>query len=335
MKASYLSGPNEATKVESLTLRRRPSMIFCLKLALTAVVLCLLVGQLSLRHLVSVVCSARGTLLFAAAWPTVALVLIKPLRWRWLLRAVLPGITYGVALRSMLVAAGARLLLPSKAGEFARVLEVPGLPVTTGVGLTALDLLMDVVGGCLVAVPGAYLLWGRPGAAVLTALAAASGALLLRPRAFLGLAGRLPGLGGMSNRLEGARQVFDALGPGVLWGGLALGLGLNGLRFGQLYLLLGALQTWCGLDTIVLFPVVQLADGFPLTVGGIGVREWLALHVLRGPGLTAESVVAAIVLQNVISNLLPGVPGWWLFFAGRSWEQVRGGRAGTRARDRT
>ena len=38
-----------------------------------------------------------------------------------------------------LLAAGARLVLPSKLGELARVLEVPGLKLLPGAGLTVLD----------------------------------------------------------------------------------------------------------------------------------------------------------------------------------------------------
>jgi uncharacterized membrane protein YbhN (UPF0104 family) len=314
------------------TAPRRLGWTFVLKLGLTALVLGLLAARVDLQQLGAVLANGRPGLMLAAVLPTVALNLVKPVRWLWLLKAVLPDCSYGVAFRSALVGAGARLLLPSKVGEFGRVLDVPGLPLLTGAGLVVLDLMMEMVTACLLAVPGLLYCAGPAVAGLAFLLGVACAVALFFPHRFLRLASGLPRAGPhLSSRFEGARDVIRLIGRRTLLRGLAISVVLNLLRFGQLVLLFLSVGTPVAARAVVVLPVVQLADGFPFTVGGVGVREWLGAYILPAYGIAAEAAVAAIFLQYVVSNVLPGIPGWWLLLRARGQTVDKLRRAGPAA----
>lgn len=304
------------------------------KLGVTALVLWVLLRGLDLGRLGALLGRADLVLVGFAVLYTVCLNAIKPLRWLWLLRAAVPEAAYGVALRSLLVGAGARLVLPSKVGELARVLVVPGLRPLTGVGLTVLDLLMELTAAFFVAIPGALVFAGPELAAAFVLLTLLPLAALLWPHRALFPLSRLPGLGRLTGRLEGIREVVGIIGRGTLLRGVALSVLLNAIRFGQLYLLFVALGLVPSAAAVLCFPLIQLADGFPFTVGGVGVREWLSVQLLPRFGILPEAAVAAVFLQFVVSNLLPGFAGGWLLLRERAGigQRLRQGLEGLRRR---
>jgi uncharacterized membrane protein YbhN (UPF0104 family) len=289
-----------------------------LRLGCTALVLWVVLRTIDFRRLGALVGGADLLLVGFAVLYTVALHAIKPLRWLWLLRSVLPAASYGVALRSNLFGAGARLVLPSKLGEFGRVLEVPGLRLLTGVGLTLLDLLMEIVAAFLVAIPGALVFAGPELAAAFVLLTIFPLVALLWPHRVLFPLAHLPGLGRLHGRLAAIREVVHLIGRAAIFRGLGLSVLLNAIRFGQLYVLFVALGASPDAGAVLCFPLIQLADGFPLTVGGVGVREWLSVQLLPRFGILPEAAVAAVFLQFVISNLLPGLLGGWIIYRGRA-----------------
>jgi len=295
-------------------LRLRPQTL--LKFALTFGLLTLVLAGINVDRLWTLLASADlGLLAFAVAY-SVILSGLKPLRWLWLLRSVMPRTPYQVALRSSLIATGARLVLPGKVGEFARVLAVDGLKPLPGVGLTALDLLSEATAAFALAVPAALIL-GGPVAATATLFLTAVGALVLfHPHRVLSPLSRLPGLGGLRERLEGVGQVVGAVGRRTLWKGLGLSAVLSLMRFAQLYVIFVALGTVPNAAAVVFFPLLGLADGFPLTVSGLGLREWLSVQILPGCGIGPEAAVAAVLLAFVLSTLVPGVVGWWFMVRG-------------------
>ncbi len=248
---------------------------------------------------------------------TVVISSLRPLRWLWLLRGVLPRTSYGVALRSSLLGTGARLVLPGKVGEFARVVAVDGLKPLPGVGLTALDLLLEATAAFALAIPGALILGGSLAATAALFLTATGALVLFYPHRVLIPLTRLPGLSSLRDRLDGIGQVIDSIGHRTLWKGLGLGVVTNLIRFAQLYVILVALGTVPNAAALIFFPLVGLADGFPLTVGGLGVREWVSVQILPACGIAPEAAVAAVILAFALTTLLPGVVGWWLMVRGR------------------
>lgn len=287
------------------------------KLGLTIGALALVLRQLDLPTLSAL---ARGVdpLLFAFAVSyTTILVGLKPLRWLWLLRGVLPGTPYRVALRSWLCGASGRLVLPGKVGEFTRVLMVDGLKPLPGAGLTALDLLLEATAAFALALPGALILGGPVAATTVLFLTAACTLVLLQPQRVLGPVARLPGLGSLGHRLAGVEQVMETLGRRTVIRGLGLSVAIHLVKLAQLTVIFVALGVTPNAAAVIFFPLIGLADGFPLTVGGLGAREWLSVLILPLGGIPPEAAVAAVLLQFVISSGLPGLAGAWLWLRGR------------------
>ncbi|MEM9490103.1 MAG: lysylphosphatidylglycerol synthase transmembrane domain-containing protein [Myxococcota bacterium] len=285
---------------------------FTAKLAATAGLLYLIARGIDFAQIATLTRTSDAALVAWAVLATVALNAVKPLRWMWLLRCVLERVGYLVALRSHLFAAGARMILPGKLGEFGRILAVPRLSISAGTGLTVMDLLMDMATACLLAAPGMWFFAGPlPGVAV-AVVAGLCLLTLLRPHAALAAVTRLPGLRRLAARADVLSRVPRHLDGGVLARGLTVSLILHALRFVQLYILLGAVGASPQLMALLCLPMIQLADGVAITFGGIGGREWLGMHILPRYGVTAEMAVAAIFLQFAISNLLPGLAGAWI-----------------------
>lgn len=319
MRASDDTTPPAAGKTH------RHRLWLLVKIALTAGVIILVLRAINLARLWSLLQSVDLWLLAFAVGYTVVLTGVKPLHWLWLLRGVLPQTSYRIALRSTLFGTGARLVVPGKLGELARVLAVEGLKPLPGLGLTALDLLLEATAAFALAVPAALILGGPVAATAtvfLTALAAL--ALFFPDRILLPLA-RLPGLGRLRDRIEGVQRVSESIGRATLWKALGLTAGLHVIRFAQLYVIFAALGTVPNIAAAIFFPLIALADGFPLTLGGLGVREWLSLQVLPRVGIGPEAAVAAVFLQFALSTLLPGLVGWWVIYRtrGRAAKSLR------------
>lgn len=328
------AGPGEGAPAAAAPTGRR-WLSLAIRLLLTGLVLWLVLRTIHFGRLGALLAGADFLLLGFAVLYTVVLNVLKPVRWLWLLRGVLPETSYGVALRSSLFGAGARLVLPSKLGEFGRVLEVPGLRLLTGVGLTLLDFLMEIVAAFLVAIPGALVFAGPELAAVFVLCTVLPLVALLWPHRVLFPLAHLPGLGRIQGRLAAVREVVHLIGRRRLLLGIGLSVLLNGIRFGQLYVLFVALGVVPDAAAVLCFPLIQLADGFPLTVGGVGVREWLSVQLLPRFGILPEAAVAAVFLQFVISNVLPGLAGGVIIWRGRAaaGQKLRDAVSALRARE--
>lgn len=287
-------------------------LVTLVRITLTAGILYLVLGTIDFARLWALVASADLVLLAFAVTYTAVISGTRPLRWLWLLRGVFPLTSYGVALRSTLFGAAARLVVPGKVGEVGRVLAVPGLKPLPGVGLTILDLLIEVTVAFALAIPGALILGGAMAATAALFCTAIAALALFHPHRVLAPLTHLPMLHRLRDRVEGVHQVSRSIGRAALWKGLGLTAGLNVIRFAQLYVILVALGTVPGTAAVIFFPLIGLADGFPLTVGGMGAREWLALKVLPDCGIAPEAAVAAVFFHFAIAALLPGLVGLWL-----------------------
>lgn len=320
MNRSPHVAPPDDTPAPAVAKAPRPQrpLLTLVKVVITAGVLFLALRGIDIARLWAL-CKSMDLLLLAfAVGYTVVITGLKPLRWLWLLRSVLPQTTYRVALRSTLFGTGARLLLPGKVGELGRVLAVDGLKPLPGVGLTALDLLLEATAAFALAVPGALILGGPVAATAALFLTALGALVLFHPHRVLAPLASLPRLGRLRDRLEGVQQMSQTIGRATLWKGLSLSAGLNLIRFAQLYVIFVALGNAPQTAAVVFFPLIGLADGFPLTVGGLGVREWISLQLLPTFGIRPEAAVAAVFLQFALASGLPGLAGLWIIYRGRN-----------------
>ncbi|HOU89699.1 MAG TPA: lysylphosphatidylglycerol synthase transmembrane domain-containing protein [Polyangiaceae bacterium] len=297
--------------------------------ALTAAMVVLILWQVPPGDVLATLLALDGRWLALAVALTVAVNALKPLRWLWILRAAAPAATYWQALASLLVAASARLVIPGKAGEYGRVVTLRGLSLKSALGLTTVDLLLEMYTGLLCALPAAFVFGGLGGGLAVTAVTGVFVAACHWPdRALRGTA-RLLGSSRLRRQALAAQVVMAQLPWGTLARAVVLTLLLHGVRFAQLAGLLiglGVDSTWLAW---VCLPVVQLADAFPITVAGVGPREWVGLHVLPAVAIAPAVAVTAVLVQSLVSGFVPGAAGLGvlLWGGGRGREAAAGSAA--------
>jgi hypothetical protein len=251
-----------------------------------------------------------------AAWAaacTVPALALRARKWQLLLRGLLPGVSFGQALRSYAGALSLGLITPGKLGELsrgwylpqaaARGWRVPGLVLIDN----WLDLLAVLAWACL----GWALHFGAWG--LVSGLGAA--AFFAPVRAWLRLAGRV------TSRLPRLRGAREAAAQGLAAGETVAGRdwrGASAAAFAafafdwlQAALLMAFLSPTVPAPWHLagLMALVTLANSFQVTLAGVGVREGLAMLLLAGEGVGPETALAATFLQTCLGQFLPALAG--------------------------
>lgn len=233
--------------------------------------------------------------------------------------------TYGDALRATLMAASARLVLPGKLGDLLRAFWLPDVSRSAALGAVALDVTLEASAALLLAVPG-LAIWLGPLAGAAAVLAAVALVLAARrPGPLLRSLARLPGLGLLRGRSVASEEALRRLGLGRFCAAFAVGGAALGLRVGVLYVLLVALGVSVPALALIGLPLVVLVEGVPVTVGGLGVREWVGLALLVPLGVGAAPALGALLGLFALSTLVPGLAGLFGRWAPRPPRTARDG----------
>lgn len=291
---------------------RRRWLWAALRLGVAALLLSLVARQASWDAVVQQVRRADLVLVGVATVYLLSALALRAWRLSLLLTASGPGVPYRLALRATLMAASARLVLPGKLGELLRALWLPEVSQSAALGAVVLDLILEAAAALALAVPGVTLWLGPlPGAvAALSALGLVVAAR--RPASLLRGLARLPGLGSLRARSLPSEEALQRLGGGRFLLAFAAGGAAVVLRVGALYVLLVALGAGVPSVALIGLPLVVLVEGVPVTVGGLGVREWVGLILLVPLGVASAPALGALIGLFVLGTLVPGLAGVFL-----------------------
>jgi tetratricopeptide (TPR) repeat protein len=250
---------------------------------------------------------------FALALPLVVVhYLLKAWKWRVLLhrRGVPAG--YGLAMRSLLAGVALSLFTPMNLGELGRVLYLPGRSRSTLAGLVLVDKALDLSAVFLFAVPGAWLLFG-PGWAMLPAFAAllAISVLVLGPLSAKVLR-RCYRLGPIRARAVRAALAAARVGPGTAVQLLLVALAAFFVVYVLYFVLLRGLLPEASVElggVMSVVPLVMAGRLVPLTVSGLGVREWIAALLFPAISVTESVAVEVTLLVFLLTSALPALAG--------------------------
>lgn len=251
---------------------------------------------------------------------------VKTLRW-WVLARTQSPISFWEALCSYVAGLTLATLTPLAAGEAGR-----GMFIRVGdrVGLTGrviLDKLIDLSAVGIFAGLG-LVLAGEPATRNLGAVIAV-GAVVAWGLALL----LLPQLqGGVVFREEGwlARfrvpAVFDGL-TSTPRRQLCLNMILSVIGFTvfyiQAFVLLLAFWPQATWTVIPYFPIITLSTILPIAIGGVGIREWTAILLLRQFGVVESVAFNASFAHFVVVQLLPAIAGAFIIGSFRREEGSR------------
>ncbi len=245
-------------------------------------------------------------------WATLALLLAPVFLWcricKWSLleRQVLGPADVAQVLPRYLWGMAVGLVTPGRVGELARM-RAPTLSARGG-GLFFLEKAVEVaclLSLCLLALPALGVL---PWWTVLP-LAGLLGYVFWSWRGVikvcLTFVGRVTGRPSPVRR----RELTDSLPNLRLSGCAVLSMACFLIYITQAYLVLRALGVSADPGVVLLYPLVLLANLVPITVGGYGVRETLAMVVLQVREIPAAKAAASVAIVTFFDLVLPGLTG--------------------------
>jgi uncharacterized membrane protein YbhN (UPF0104 family) len=243
---------------------------------------------------------------------TPAVIGIKTLRWLLLARTQGP-ISFREALRSYLAGLTLATLTPLAAGEAGR-----GLFVRTGdrAGLTGkviLDKLVDLstvsvfasIGLTLTEEPAAR----AAGVVILLGVIVAWGGVLhLLPKLERLVAGVD---GGWLARFRIPAVVSGLVSTPRLQLALNVALSLAGftILYSQVFVVMLAFWSEARWTVALYFPIITLSTILPIAIGGVGIREWTAILLLRQFGVAESVAFNSFFTHFVVVQLLPALAG--------------------------
>jgi len=251
--------------------------------------------------------------LFGLAIPMVAVhYVLKTWKWRMLLRRRGIPAGMGLAARSLLAGIALSLFTPMNLGELGRVLYLPGRSRSTLAGLVLVDKAIDLTAVFLFAVPGTLILFGGWWALIPASAALAALSILVLGPAAAGRLRRWYWLGPVRRRAVRVALAAARVGPGL--GALLLLVAL--LAFFVVYVLYFVLLRGLVPDggfrlgqVIAVVPLVMAGRLVPLTVSGLGVREWIAALLFPGIGVTEALAVEVTLLVFLLTSAIPALIG--------------------------
>ncbi len=295
---------------------------YAASLALAVAILAYLLAKQHWDELASRVGRVRPGWLLAAGGLAAVYWTVRVVRWRWMVRLEGQSITWRQAWISMLAGLGVGLITPMRSGEVVRSVFVPRGARLRLSGWVVVERVFDLSAVLTLCVLGVFYLVLGGGAKLIGSggvpewlpwlllivpplLMAALGVpllLLYRPRGLWRFIGRL--LPGKAKKLAEARLEWNQFGvfyayslASAVLSVLAVFLCLRG--YGDIDLLAAMMLT----------PLVMLNNLLPLTPGGFGPREWVAVWVFGAFGWPQEMVLPAYLTNALIVLVGPGAIG--------------------------
>jgi glycosyltransferase 2 family protein len=276
--------------------------------SITAVLLVAIVWKIDPRKLADTGHNLNPVNFLFAMSLTVPFLILKALRWLAILRGGKCKATFTESLVSLVGGMGLALLTPARLGELARAAYLSE-PRKVRVGaLVMVDKVYDVIVLSLLAVPGAWILVSPLLALAFAALGLGGVYLALRPRG-LQTAFRLCKPLPFYKKVDGVMGQFAEFPGSVGFTCLIYTVGSFVLVIAQYWIILRAWNVG-GLDVVVYcFPMVVLTNAVPITVGGLGPREGLAIVLLNHYGIAGTIAGTSAFLMFFMNTALPGVIG--------------------------
>lgn len=264
------------------------------------------------RHIIDVLPTSDPSLMALSLVFTPVVIGIKTLRW-WLLVGPEANFSYFEALRSYLAGLALAVVTPLAAGEAGRGLFVRNGNRAELTGKVIIDKLVDLTSVTIFA-SGGLLLVESPSAHSV-GLVLLLGIVLAALASYLGfrlLGGRLT----REHRLWLERFNLSSIVLGIasipMWR-LIVNILLSFIGFmvfySQAFVILRAFWRASSWEVVPYFPIITLSTILPIAIGGVGVREWTAVLLLRRFGIPAAVAFNAFFSHFVVVQLLPSLLG--------------------------
>lgn len=241
-------------------------------------------------------------------------IFLKMCKWQYITTKVGYKTHFLHIFRSYLAGMSLGFITPGRIGEIGRAFFVEGGSRAPLAVMVIYDRLFEVLAVILLSFYGLFLLFGLNvivptcmGYLVILYLA-------MRPRVVTRLMERIPV--GMDlvfkwKRLVEGMELLNLRHTGIFFG---MNILVFLLGFFQLYLLLFSFGYGGGTKVTPFFPIILLANVFPITISGIGIREMASAVILSRHGVAKEIAINASLFWFLIDVALPALLGMYFIF---------------------
>jgi glycosyltransferase 2 family protein len=281
-----------------------------LRCAITIVILAILVYCISPAKILAALAACDWRWLMGALVLMPPFLIVRVAKWYLLVRQTQRSVRLGMLIRGYLWGMAMGLVTPGRVGELARI-WAGGLPTST-IGLFLLEKGLEITsifGLFLLSFSSLELvpLW------VLFVIFGLIAFSLTWWKRFMNLAVNL------THRIFGwpsSQKVKDfnwAISHLKIAGCGILSL-LGQIIFClQIYLVLNSMGERYEMQIIRFIPLVFLGNFLPITIGGIGLRETIAVLVLSKEGISAAVAISSVLIVSVADLFVPAVIGVALY----------------------
>ena len=205
-------------------------------------------------------------------------------------------------------------MTPARVGELGRVLFLEGPDRLKGVGTVIVDKLFDLLGILLLSLVGAWCFLGRSVFLMLLSLVIVGIATLLISKKFKQNVEPLFNKRKFGKKIIDIISAFEAVSINVLLNCMVLTLIMFMIVLFQCYMLLLTFYKLPLPFNVVFFafPLVILSNILPITIGGLGVREYVAVFCLSFFDIPAEVSFTATFYLFIINVFIPSVFGYFI-----------------------
>ena len=282
----------------------------------TAALIGLIVAWVGPRRILGSLLSSDPSLVALCLVFTPAVIGLKTLRWQ-LLVGRRADFSYFAALRSYLAGLVLATVTPVAAGEVGRGLFVQRGNRAELTGKVVVDKLTDLASltgfaGC------GLLLSGNPpartvGLILLIGVVLAAATALLARKVAQGQGDGNPGWRRWPwlerFRISGVLDGMATIRPAQLGVNVCLSILGFVVFYSQAFVMLRAFWPTASWEVVPYFPIITLSTILPIGIGGVGVREWTAVLLLRQFAIPEAVAFNTFFSQFVVVQVLPSLVG--------------------------
>lgn len=236
-------------------------------------------------------------------------ILVGSEKWRQIIRHEAKELRYREALISFLGGMSLGLLTPGRVGEFGRIIFIRKTNLSTLVGISLIDKVVDLEVTLFLGICGIFFILGFAPFITILISVILGAIFIFYPQVFSAPLKKaipvLPFRDKIQNIIDGTYNIpIATLILCIFYRFIASIIDLC-----QFYLLLNAFATIGIVEVFLVYPIVILTNILPLTIGGIGVREGVSVLLLSHFGIPPEAAVNASFLLFCLNTLIPGLMG--------------------------
>ena len=303
----------------------KKALFLTIKLCLTVVIFAVILSKINFGHIYNTFTAPNKTFLFISFALIIPNFAFKFWKWHYLLEICGMNESFYNAARSYLAGLAIGMVTPARAGEMGRALFLREKEKLKGTGVVIVDKLFDLIGIVLLSLIGARVLISQNTFYLLFAFVAAGICIIFFSRSFHRLVTSALSNNSLGKKIMEIFSVLEHISKGVATKNIVITITMFFVVLLQCYFLVKTFYTGAVTFNAILFayPLVIVANILPITIGGLGVREGVAVFTLSLFGIPGEVAVSATLYLFIINVVFPSLLGCLVIFSSRKVQQNR------------